>query len=92
MKIETEFGTFLALEEVKSLKGQAVKTRAELVKLAREGGAEVADDAAVAVLIVDEEVTYIIEDEYSFVFYQDGLFVPANWEELATYAAEALKK
>lgn len=95
MKIETQFGTWMPLEDVKSLKGQSVMSREDLVKLAREEGAEVEDEAQIAVCISedDNEVTYAISDFGGFVFWQDGLFfVPANWEELSQYAAEALKK
>ena len=94
MKIETEVGTWMPLVDVKSLKGQIVKTSSELVKLAREEGAEVEDNAEIVVCISDDnnEVTYAISDFCDFVFWQDGLFVPANREQMVMYAAEALKK
>ena len=94
MKIETEVGTWMPLEDVKSLKGQTVKTRGELVKLARKEGAEVEDDAAIAVCISedDNEVTYAISDFCDFVFWQNNLFVPENREQMVMWAAEALEK
>lgn len=94
MKIETEVGTWMPLEDVKSLKGQIVKTRRELVKLARKEGAEIEDDAAIAVCISedDNEVTYAISDVGGFVFWQNNLFVPENWEQMEIWAAESLKK
>lgn len=83
---------WLKLDDVKSLKGATVKSREDLIKLTREEGAAVEDDARIAVGIGDNEITYAIEDDNGeFVFYEDGLFVPEDRDDLIADVEACLK-
>ena len=87
-----ENGSWIKFEDCKSVKGQSIKTRAELIGLVRDGGAEVADDAAIAVFIGDNELCYAVEDYSDFVFWSDGLFTPADRDSVVMEVAETLAK
>lgn len=87
-----ENGSWIKFEDCKSVKGQTIKTREELIGLVRDGGAEVADDAAIAVFIGDNELCYAVEDCNDFVFWSDGIFTPADRESVVMEVAETLAK
>lgn len=89
MKVTVNGGTWMSSNEVK---GFNINLN-DVINKVREEGAEVEDNAKVAVFISNDknEICFAVEGVNDFIFFEDGCFTPDNYDETCVAVAQALE-